>query len=266
MLIYAVDDEPLLLDTLCGALKAALPDAEISAFLRATPALTQMQAQGEYPAVAFLDIELPGIGGMELAKQIKAWSKEPKIVFVTGFSHYAAGAYSIHAEGYVVKPVTKEKIASELAHLFPPRSAGQMRVRIQCFGNFEAFANGQPVRFSRSKAKELFAYLVHRRGAVCTTKEMAAVLFEDTPYDKRQLAYFQKIVQSMIAALSGVGAGDVLQKKYNGISVDVSKLDCDLYRFEAMEQDAIRAWHGEYMSQYSWAEYTAGALERSNRD
>ena len=53
MLIYAVDDEPLLLDTLCDALKAAMPGAEISRFLRAAPALAQMQGPGRASAVAF---------------------------------------------------------------------------------------------------------------------------------------------------------------------------------------------------------------------
>ena len=49
------------------------------------------------------------------------------------------------------------------------------RLRVQCFGNFEVFFGGLPLKFARSKTKELFAYLVNRRGAVCTVRELSLI-------------------------------------------------------------------------------------------
>ena len=61
----------------------------------------------------------------------------------------------------------------------PVKREDDGRLRVQCFGNFEVFRGGRPLAFSRSKTKELFAYLVNRRGAVCTVQALAAVLWED---------------------------------------------------------------------------------------
>ena len=74
-----------------------------------------------------------------------------------------------------MKPVTPEDIAEELRNigLTTARAAQEKALRVQCFGNFEVFYQGRPLEFSRSKSKELFAYLVFRRGAACSIKECA---------------------------------------------------------------------------------------------
>lgn len=70
------------------------------------------------------------------------------------------------------------------------------------FGNFDVFLpDGTPLRFERSRAKEIFAYLVHRCGSRCSTKEIAAALFEDAPYDKTQQSYLQTLISAMNKSL-----------------------------------------------------------------
>jgi two-component SAPR family response regulator len=51
-----------------------------------------------------------------------------------------------------------------------------------------------PLHFERSKAKEIFAYLIYKHGASCTIREIAAILFEDEPYDRKQQWHIQKII------------------------------------------------------------------------
>ena len=82
-----------------------------------------------------------------------------------------------------MKPVTKEKVQKELQDLrFPIVPKSNALLKVQCFGNFDVFTpNGEHVKFERSRSKEIFAYLVHRNGSSCTTKEIAAALFEDMP-------------------------------------------------------------------------------------
>ncbi len=129
-------------------------------------------------------------------------------------------------------------------------------MKVQCFGNFDVFTpDGTPVHFERSRSKEIFAYLVHRHGSSCTIKEIAAALFEDEPYDKKQQAYLQILISAMMKSLKKVGAEKAINKSYNNLSVNVSTLDCDYYRFAELDAGAVNAYANEYMSQYYWADF-----------
>jgi two-component SAPR family response regulator len=121
---------------------------------------------------------------------------------------------------------------------------------------------GEPIKFNRTKAKELFAYLVYRRGSSCSTRELAAVLFEDSEHSTKQMLYLQKIVSSMMQTLREYNAAAVIHKTYNAIALNDEAVDCDYYRFLKMDVPSINTYTGEFMTQYSWAEFVAGYLDR----
>ena len=179
------------------------------------------------------------------------------IIFVTGFSEYTGDAMRLHASGYIMKPVTTEAVKSELDDLrFPIIPKDNSLLRVQCFGNFDVFTpDGKPMHFERSRSKEIFAYLVHRHGSSCSTREIAAALFEDEPYDKKQQSYLQTLIAAMIKSLKKVGAESAIVKSYNALSVNVDILDCDYYRFQELDAGAVNAYQNEYMSQYYWADF-----------
>ena len=197
------------------------------------------------------------MNGVELAKELKTVNPKMNIIFVTGFSEYAGEAMSMHASGYIMKPVTKEKIEKELADLrFPIVPKKNAKLRVQCFGNFDVFTpDGDHVRFERSKAKEVFAYLVHRRGSSCTTREIFAAIFEDEPYEKKLQNLLQTYIYSMIKSLKKIGAEDAVVRSYNALAVNTEVLDCDYYRFCELDAGAVNAYECEYMSQYYWADF-----------
>lgn len=261
MNILAVDDEKLPLDALVDAIREACPDSNISACQ--DPYSIPLLPDGQSYDVAFLDIQMRGISGIELAQKLIAKNPLINIIFVTGYQDYCMKAMSMHASGYVLKPVRPQDIRRELEDLrHPPVPSPDAVARIQCFGNFEVFtASGQPVAFGRSLAREAFAYLVYKRGTPCTTREIAAVLFEDSEYSRKQRGYIQKILSTMASSLRAAGIGEILYKKYNAIAVDTTKVDCDYYRFLQMDPSAINAYTGQFMSQYSWAEFTVGYLD-----
>lgn len=255
MKILAADDEALALEMLVDSIKEVKPDAEIFEFSK--PSKLLEFAKENQCDVAFLDIHMRGMTGVELAKKLKEAYPKINIIFVTGFDQYTGDAMKMRASGYIMKPVTPEKIKEEfdeLRHPIEPISTATLRV--QCFGNFDVFTpDGKPVHFERSKSKEVFAYLVHRHGSSCTIKEIAAALFEDEPYDSKQQAYLQKIMSAMMKSLKNIGAEKVINKKYNSLSVNTSMLDCDYYRFEELDSGAVNSYMNEYMSQYYWAEF-----------
>ena len=262
MHIIAVDDEPLALGLLVRSIQEACPTAQISKFQSGNDALQFLESNR--CDAAFLDIHMRGINGLTLAKKIKDLTPQCNLIFVTGYSEYAAYALSMHASGYIIKPVSTEAVQAELEDLRHPVTLlpGAL-LQIRCFGNFEVFSvAGEPIKFSRTKAKELFAYLVYRRGSSCSTRELAAVLFEDNSYSNKQMLYLQKIISSMMQTLKAHNAGSVIHKSYNAISLNDETVDCDYYRFLKMDVPSINTYTGEFMTQYSWAEFVAGYLDR----
>jgi hypothetical protein len=66
----------------------------------------------------------------------------------------------------------------------------------------------------------------------------------------------------MMQTLKECNATNVIHKSYNAISLNEELVDCDYYRFLKMEVPSINAYTGEFMTQYSWAEFVAGYLDR----
>ena len=121
--------------------------------------------------------------------------------------------------------------------------------------------DGRPVSFKLARSKEILAYLVDKRGTSATYAELAAVLWEDEDYDRTKQKNLQVYVASLVKTLHGVGVKDLILKDRHGLLMNTSIVDCDFYRFLEGDTRAINAFTGQYMSAYSWAEFTVGYLE-----
>lgn len=256
MNILAVDDESAALWTLEKAILHTEPDADIACFDYAKDALAY--AQENAVDVAFLDIEMEDINGLALAKKLKDINGKTNIIFVTGFRQYSCDAFALHASGYVLKPINPVHVAEELENLRHPVRKQDTGVRVQCFGHFEIFVDGQPVKFGRPRSKEILAYLVDRKGAGISKKELAGVLWEEAPYTRSRQSHLHILLADMAGTLDAAGAGDVVIKKHNLYAVDVSKFSCDFYDYGRGDIEAVNSYRGEYMSNYSWAEFRTG--------
>jgi len=259
MIILAVDDERRSLNTLVQSIQTAVPEASVTGFSTVDESLEF--AKTNKVDVAFLDIQMPEMNGLLFAMNLKEIDPKINIIFVTGYSHYAMDAMELHPSGYVLKPVTKEKVELELENLrYPVSVESDKRVRVQTFGNFEVFVDGTPLKFTSSRSKELFAYLIDRRGTSATPVEIAAVLWEDKPYDRSLRSQIQAAISEMMKSLKNHGVEDMIIKSWNQVSIDKTKIKCDYYEMLDMVPSAVNAYCGEYMSNYSWAEMTAAAL------
>lgn len=265
MEIIAVDDEKIALEGIINEIKKAVPDALVYGFRDAEKAGKFLE---EHPCdVAFLDIEMRGMNGLDFAKTLKIHNPRLNVIFATGYDEYMKEAFALHASGYIMKPVTAEKIRREIEELRHPvmqqsnqPEAGYL-LKVQTFGNFEVYSEGKPLKFARSKSKELFAYLVHKCGTSCSTKELIAVLFENSPYTISLQKQFQTILSTMMKTLKEAGADSCIIRGRNQTAVDTSKIDCDYYHFLEGVPSAINAYTGEYMANYSWSEFVLGYLD-----
>lgn len=263
MLIFAIDDEENMLYLLHQAIAKAQPDAEIMDFSDDDDLISAITEQKKMPDVVFSDIELRGgVNGLELAVRIKKLSPDSKIIFVTGYPQYAADAFRMHANGYILKPAQPERVREELEylHLSQKKAEPREKLRVRCFGSFQVFRNGEPLAFKRSKTRELFAFLVDREGAICSGEEIIAALWEDNLDVKSAKQFLRALTQDLRNTLASIGMEDVFVRKHNQWAIRKDLLDCDYYRLLEGETDAVNAYRGDYMEQYTWGELTAARL------
>jgi len=260
MRILAIDDKAMPRKVLVRAIVGAAPDAEVVSCANAAEVLALPDVASF--DVAFVDIDMPGMSGMELAEELKRLNPRMNIVFATGYGEYMHDAFSLHSSGYLMKPITVADVAKELADLrFPLAPQEPNRLRVRCFGEFEVFVGDKPLIFGRSKAKELFAYLIDRRGAMVSLREVEATLWEDQS-DGKQISssYLRTLTADLRRTLSSCGHEDLLTKRYGALGVVAEMIDCDYYDYLRGDPQTIANWNGLYMEQYPWAEMTKVAL------
>lgn len=265
MRAICVDDEVNALQ-LIEALCRRLPQLDqVEAFASSAEALEWMRL---HPVdLVLLDVDMPGITGLEMAKIIQKEYPDTAIIFLTGFPEFAVEAFALHVAGYMLKPVSRERLSREVDHALEGRIVKpRPRVEIQTFGYFNLLVDGKAVKFGRAKSKEMLAYLVDRQGNVVNRGQIFYTLWEDRPYDRPMQKQLDVIVRNLRNTLVECGAGDILAMDGGSFRVVPEYFDCDLYRFFSGEQDAVRQFRGEYMSDYSWAEETAGKLTMLKQD
>ena len=253
MIAIAVDDEILMLGALAAAVKASPDISEVFQFSGCDEALTFVKERSV--DIAFLDINMRGMGGLALAKKIIDFCPDCKIVFCTGHEEYAISAFKLHASGYLMKPVSAKDVQEEIDNIIGIRQR-QKLLTVKCFGTFEVFARGEKLTFKRSKTKELFAFLVDRNGAGVTVAEIGVALWENDEEQKNH-NYIHQLFRDLRQSLEAVGAEEIFERNNYFYSFNPEKLDCDYYAYLKTGKPEFR---GEYMSQYSWAEETCGLL------
>ncbi|MCX7176787.1 MAG: LytTR family DNA-binding domain-containing protein [Proteobacteria bacterium] len=107
------EDEPLLRDEIADALETLWPELQITARVAdGVAALRELDRQ--IPEILFLDIQMPGMTGLEIARQVNG---RCHIVFVTAYDQHAVEAFERGAVDFVLKPVTLARLATTVARL-----------------------------------------------------------------------------------------------------------------------------------------------------
>lgn len=253
MKIIVADDEVISLERLVNSIREVQPDAEI--FDYSEPEDLLLFAQKNPCDVAFIDIELGTMNGLDVAKQLKIWNPKIKIIFVTAYDQHMLSAYRLRISGYLMKTAEKNVIVEEFENLrIPFMPEPEDKLVVTCFGNFEVFLNGERLSFERSETKELFAYLIDRKGSSVTSGELKAVLGKSLSDDKKTGNFLRKLKRDLVMTLKKAGVANVLQLGWNKYAVHPELIPCDYYDFLNNKPEGIRAYNGEYMSQYDWAE------------
>lgn len=255
MRIIAVDDEvrPL------NLMRILLEDMEgaelVASFSNPVDALEYVS---HVPVdLAFVDIEMPEMSGIEFAGAAAALPKPPLIVFVTAYGQYAVDAWKTDAVDYILKPYDPAQLRRALDRAAAHLSAdAERRLEVRCFPGFDLLIGGKPLVFHSKRAKELLAYLIHHRGGWVSIGSLVYDLFGDLD-EKSSKSHYRVILARLKQELSAAGVDDLICTDYGKIRVDIPDECCDYYRYLRGRKSLFG---GEYMQEYSWAETEAARM------
>jgi len=261
MKVLCVDDERKIAEYTVSLCRKIPQIDEAVSFTRSRDALAWMDENAA--DVALLDIDMPDMNGIELARELQKRQPGISIIFLTGYTQYTLDAFSIHASGYLMKPVTEDMLLSEISYVLSHKqvqTGDAHTVYVQTFGGFDVFVDNDRVAFKYSKSKELLAYLVNKRGNSVTRREVFSILWEDRAYDRSMQKQLDVIIRSLRNTLTEYGIDMIFELKSGAMRIIPEKISCDAYNFWDGKEDMIDAYYGEYMSSYSWASITEGYM------
>lgn len=186
-----VDDEKPALDVLKLLLEKTGQICVVGSFMSAADALSQLQSLK--PDVAFLDIEMSEMSGLELAGKIIEADVDIEIVFVTAYDKYALEAFRVNAIDYILKPFSSDDIAQAITRLKkvkPLPAVSQMpadKGRIYCLGRLSVYGAGcrEAVKWRTSKAEELFAFMLQNLNRQVAKWKITQVLWPECETEKQ---------------------------------------------------------------------------------
>jgi len=257
-------------------MRAILVDDEVlmlSSFLRPSSGIKDLQIVGQFQKpedalsfaaghpvdIAFLDIKMPTMNGIELAGKLREIRPDILIVFISAYDEYIRESNRIGGDYYIVKPYKAEtlEIAMERIRLLARRQKKDIYIRT--FGRFCVLLKGQPVPL-RGKAKEILALTVSSRGKELSNESIFRTVWENRPYSNDNMTVYYNALHRLKQTLKQEGIENLLISTARGQMVDTSMFDCDYYDWLDGEPEKSEAFRGEFLSEYSWSEYLISTL------
>ena len=246
-----VDD--MLLDLQLFELKCAdMPDFEIVGKFT-DPDQAIAYAAGHVVDFALLDIDMPGMNGMELAQRLRQIRGDIIIVFATAHPKFAVDALRMKADYMIFKPFDREDIADVMERAKLLRRRQSKRFFFRTFGSFDMLVDGEPVRFRSAKAKELMALCLYRQGCPVSIHEIVECLWGEEAAGADSTGY-RRTIKELTDTLRDYAAEELILRARGSLQLRLELVDSDYQRFLEGDEDAICHFQGDFLRQYSWAE------------
>ncbi|MCQ6563453.1 response regulator [Paenibacillus mendelii] len=238
MKVLIVDDEPGML----LAMKRLLSNMEgvelVGSFQNAAEVLDFVRDRSV--DLAFLDIMIAADDGLELARSLRSVRADLDIVFTTSHSEFAMNAYDVYPLDYMVKPISRKRLAQTITRAASRRSASTSdvegltpnRLTVQGLGCFGASSKqAGTLKWISKKSMELFAYLLVNRGRSVAKPRILEDIFPEMPL-KNAEAYLNTAVYQLRKALAPHGFKEMVISAHEQYRVDLDHADVDFIQFE----------------------------------
>ena len=273
-----VDDEALSLHYLSGLLRKIGGVEILGIYMNPYEAIEAVLTMK--PTMVFLDIEMPGMNGMEVAEKIQQSSPDTRIIFVTAFSEYAVNAFEMNAVDYLMKPVQLERLHKTLQRLtheavnvvaptVPTRSAMVFAFQSLSFAWSGDSVDLVDVRWRTSKVRGVFAFLLQHRGSFVRKDLLLEHFWPEVDGEKGFIQLYSTIYQ-IRKSIAATNFDIVIVNQENGYRLDLNsvKFDVDEWENRLKQASAVRAdtigmhrqllalYQGDYLAKedYVWAE------------
>ncbi|MCQ6560633.1 response regulator [Paenibacillus mendelii] len=279
-----LDDEPLALRSLEHQLKRFEGVNIIGTF--SLPAHAVAAAEELQPDVAFIDIDMPEMNGIQVAEKLQTINESMVIVFVTAYDEYAVKAFELNALDYVLKPVqplrlkqTVDRLQKEILNIrqtpLMVEEEPEPVVRVQCAGTMNIFGrDGEPLSWRTSKSRELFAYLVYKRGQPVRKEALLELLWPDSD-EKKGFTHMYTTIYRLRKTFEGaslnirlLNSGDGYWLRNEGLQVDTQEWEEAIGKLPPLTaksaddyQRRFDAYPGDYLCEHDYI-WSQGELER----
>ena len=247
MHIIYVDDEPMQLKNFQLTAEHLERIDSLRLFDNGTEALEWVKSH--VVDTAFLDIEMPPVNGIELAKKLKESNRNIRIIFVTAYEQYALQAFGVDAIGYLLKPYDSEDIKKELTKAYYVRDIPKAEIQIKTMPNLSITVDGKPLLLGQTKQAELLALFIDRGEAGLTKLDAMQTLWPEYASE----SVYWTTMSRLRAVLNDAGISNLIIAKGQAKCINLDQVECDLYRMLERDERAIQNYHGKYLEEYPWA-------------
>jgi DNA-binding LytR/AlgR family response regulator len=186
--VMLADDENLALDELRYNLEQFNDIMITGAFSDPTEALSRMVT--DKPDVVFLDINMPAVSGLNLAREVLSASNKTDVVFVTAYDSYAVNAFEVSAVDYLLKPVSQDRLARTLETIRirrkdSLRSSSPIKLILNRLDNVENYIKQTGKKLTVWKDEEIFLIKAQEIVYITVENGVSAVVTERDRFTSR---------------------------------------------------------------------------------
>lgn len=259
-----VDDEPLALEFLEKQL-LKLNHVEVTGKFTSLNLDEDVNLVRETDIV-FLDIEMPGMNGLELAEQLLQIKPELIVIFVTAFNEYAVEAFDLNALDYLLKPVDKDRLKKTIDRIVKNRPLETKQIHSKhdmlkinlCHDLAFQLENNtfKHIKWRTTRAKDLFLYLLHHHGQTSRKATLVDLFWDDLPEERAYSQLYTAIyhIRQTINLFNGHFSLKSLHESYvleiKNVLIDVEEWETRLKALDKINEDTIDNWE-EVMKLYS---------------
>ncbi len=260
MRVIIVEDESLML-TAFERMSANIEDIEIVGQFTTAEEAVAFSEEERYE-IAFLDIELPGMNGVECAELLREKNPNLLIVFITAYDKYLRESNQIEADYYLLKPYKEENLRKIMENMRLLSQRQRKRIYIQTFGRFMVMKDGVPIPLV-GKTKEILALIVANYGKEISNEEIYSTVWESREYSNVNMKVYYNAISRLRKNLEKHGMQDLIISTSRGQIANVEVFDCDYYSWRE-NNESQTSFDGEFLKEYSWGEYILGDIIERN--
>lgn len=220
-----VEDEQSILELHVMLLKKFGPFQVVGTYQSPSKALKEIP--GKELDVLLLDIEMPGMTGIQLAEKLVNAGIDVPIVFSTAYTQYAIDAFRVQALDYLLKPLTPksvEQIDMRLQKYYglEQRKRGDWKLYVQLYGDPYVKVGENFVKWPTRVTEELFYYFLLQEGQICSKWRIVEDIWPNVE-EKRAQANLYNTIYRIRQLLAELEIPMTLKRINSGYQMDVNQ-------------------------------------------